>query len=183
MVIPGSDPESAFPERLGRYEVLLPIASGGMARVFLACSTAHGGFEREVALKITHEPLRENLQFFTALIDEARLAGRIRHPNVVSVLDVGEAPDGAFIVMDYVEGESLAGLAKKLAARGESLPIEVSLRVLDDVLSGLHAASSPTPTACRFRSSTATSRRTTCSWASTACRASPTSAWPKPRVA
>lgn len=140
MVIPGSDPESAFPERLGRYEVLLPIASGGMARVFLACSTALGGFEREVALKITHEHLRENLQFFTALIDEARLAGRIRHPNVVSVLDVGEAPDGAFIVMDYVEGESLAGLAKKLAARGESLPIEVSLRVLDDVLSGLHAA-------------------------------------------
>ncbi|MBK8999036.1 MAG: protein kinase [Myxococcales bacterium] len=140
MTIPGLDPESAFPERLGRYEVLLPIASGGMGRVFLACSTAMGGFEREVAIKITHEHLRDNLQFFTALIDEARLAGRIRHPNVVSVLDVGEAPDGVFVVMDYVEGESLAGLSRLLAARGQSLPLEIALRVLDDVLSGLHAA-------------------------------------------
>jgi len=138
MALGGLDPESAFPEQLGRYRVLLPIASGGMARVFLAYSTAMGGFEREVAVKITHEHLRDNLQFFTALIDEARLAGRIRHPNVVSVLDVGEAPDGVFIVMDYVEGESLAGITRALGTA--SLPVEVSLRVLDDVLSGLHAA-------------------------------------------
>ena len=137
---PGSYPESEFPERLGRYEVLLPIASGGMGRVFLACSTAMGGFEREVAVKITHEHLKDNLQFFTALIDEARLAGRIRHPHVVSVLDVGDAPDGVFIVMDYVEGESLAGVRQLLAPHGGQLPLEVSLRVLDDVLSGLHAA-------------------------------------------
>lgn len=151
MTIPGLDPESAFPERLGRYEVLLPIASGGMGRVFLACSTAMGGFEREVAIKITHEHLRDNLQFFTALIDEARLAGRIRHPNVVSVLDVGEAPDGVFVVMDYVEGESLAGLSRLLTARGQSLPFEIALRVLDDVLSGLHAAHELTDDFFKFR--------------------------------
>jgi serine/threonine-protein kinase len=133
------DSES-FPERLGRYEVLLPIASGGMGRVFLACSTAMGGFEREVAVKITHEHLGDNLQFFTALIDEARLAGRIRHPNVVSVLDVGDTPDGVFIVMDYVEGDSVAGLRDRLAALGRRFPPEIALRILDDVLAGLHAA-------------------------------------------
>lgn len=132
-----ADFDSAVPEQLGRYRVLLPIASGGMAQVFLAYSTAMGGFEREVAIKITHDHLKDNLHFFTALMDEARLAGRIRHPNVVSVLDVGEAPDGVFIVMDYVEGDSLAGLSKTVEGR---LPIEVSLRVLDDVLSGLHSA-------------------------------------------
>jgi eukaryotic-like serine/threonine-protein kinase len=128
------------PERLGRYEVLLPIASGGMATVFLARVVGMAGFEREVALKLTHSQHRDKPTFFTALIDEARLAGRIRHPNVVSVLDVGEAPQGVFIVMDYVEGDSLAGIQRTLRTTGERIPIDVAFKLLDDVLSGLHAA-------------------------------------------
>jgi serine/threonine-protein kinase len=128
------------PERLGRYEVLLPIASGGMATVYLARATGIAGFEREVALKLTHAHLRDEPGFVTALIDEARFAGRIRHPNVVSVLDVAESPEGVFIVMDYVEGDSLAGMARALQKRGERIPIEISLRILDEMLAGLHAA-------------------------------------------
>lgn len=129
-----------IPERLGRYEVLLPIASGGMATVYLAHSTGLAGFEREVALKLTHGHLLHNPEFVTALMDEARLAGRIRHPNVVSVHDVGEDGDRVYIVMDYVEGDSLAGLQRKLKKRDALLPLPIALRILDDVLGGLHAA-------------------------------------------
>lgn len=128
------------PERLGRYEVLVPIASGGMATVYLARSTGMAGFEREVALKLTHGHLLHNPEFVTALMDEARLAGRIRHPNVVSVHDVGEDGDRVYIVMDYVEGDSLAGLQRKLMKRDALVPLPVALRILDDVLLGLHAA-------------------------------------------
>jgi serine/threonine protein kinase len=128
----------SFPKRVGRYDLLLPIASGGMASVYLGRMTGLGGFEREVAVKLTHEHLRAEPAFTTALIDEARFAGRIRHPNVVSVLDVSEYRHGVFIVMDYVEGDSLAGLVAALP--GQRVPLDITLRLLDDILSGLHAA-------------------------------------------
>lgn len=128
------------PERLGRYEVLLPIASGGMATVYLARAVGAGGFERDVALKLTHFHLREDPDFVASLMDEARLAGQIRHPNVVSVLDVGDDPHGVFIVMEYVEGDSLAALQRALRKRGQLMPISVALALMADLLAGLHAA-------------------------------------------
>ncbi len=129
-----------FPERLGRYEVLIPIASGGMATVYLARSQGMAGFEREVALKLTHGHLRDDPEFVASLIDEARLAGGIRHPNVVGVLDVGEDPHGVFIVMEYVEGDSLANILRALRKSKTRMPPKIALRLLDDVLMGLHAA-------------------------------------------
>jgi serine/threonine-protein kinase len=117
-----------------------------MATVYLARSTGMAGFEREVALKLTHGHLLHNPEFVTALMDEARLAGRIRHPNVVSVHDVGEDGDRVYIVMDYVEGDSLAGLQRKIKKRDALVPLPVALRILDDVLLGLHAAHELTDT-------------------------------------
>jgi len=131
---------SHHPERVGRYEVLLPIASGGMATVYLARSVGVAGFEREVALKLTHAHLRENREFASDLIEEAKLAVRIRHPNVVSVLDAGEDSHGLFLVMDYVEGDTLAALQAGAASRGSRLPWRVGLRLLLDALAGLQAA-------------------------------------------
>jgi serine/threonine-protein kinase len=127
------------PERLGRYEVLVPIASGGMATVYLARSTGMAGFEREVALKLTHGHLLHNPEFVTALMDEARLADRSGTKRR-GVHDVGEEGERVYIVMDYVEGDSLAGLQRKLKKRDAIMPLPVALRILDDVLSGLHAA-------------------------------------------
>jgi len=109
-----------------------------MATVYLGRVTGMAGFEREVAIKLTHEHLRAEPKFTTALIDEANFAGRIRHPNVVSVLDVAEYRHGVFIVMDYVEGQSLAGI--QAALRGQPVPVEIALKILDDILTGLHAA-------------------------------------------
>ncbi len=129
-----------MPERVGRYDLLLPIASGGMATVYLARSQGVGGFERLVALKLTHAHLREHEDFSGGLVDEAKLAARIRHPNVVPVLDVGDDPNGVFLVMEYVEGDSLAGLRRRAAAAGEGLPQAVVLSILLDALAGLHSA-------------------------------------------
>ncbi|MBK7580673.1 MAG: serine/threonine protein kinase [Myxococcales bacterium] len=138
----GSDPRvpEQIPEILGRYEILLPIASGGVATVYLASSTGAVGFERDVAIKLTHRHLRDSPEFFTQLVDEARLAGKIHHPNVVSVHDVGLADRSAFIVMDYVEGDSLAAVQQLLKHQGTRMPLGIALKILDDVLAGLHAA-------------------------------------------
>jgi len=129
-----------MPERVGRYEILLPIASGGMAKVYLARTRGTGGFERQVAIKLTHAHLRESAEFAADLIEEAKLSVRIKHPNVVPVLDVGDDPHGLFLVMDYVEGETLSGLIKRSAAAGRPLAPAIGLRILCDALAGLHAA-------------------------------------------
>ncbi len=132
--------ETAVPHFVGRYEVLVPIASGGMATVYLARSRGAGGFERDVALKLTHVHLRESPEFQTLLIEEAKLASAIRHHNVVSVLDVGDDPLGLFLVMDYVEGDTLSGLIRRAKATGEPMPLPLAMRALADALAGLHAA-------------------------------------------
>lgn len=128
------------PERIDRYDVLLPIASGGMATVYLARTRGVGGFEREVALKVMHAHLREEPEFERDLVEEAKLAVRIQHPNVVRVQDVGDDPHGVFLVMDYVEGDSLAGLLRRVHDRDETIPERIGLRILYDALLGLHAA-------------------------------------------
>lgn len=129
------------PQFLGRYEILLPIASGGMATVYLARTRGVGGFERDVAIKVTHQHLAQHPEFVADLIEEAKLTVRIRHPNVVTVLDAGEDAQGVFLAMEYVEGDSLSGLWRKTARQlGTELPLPIALRILCDSLAGLHAA-------------------------------------------
>jgi serine/threonine-protein kinase len=128
------------PERIGRYEILVRIASGGMATVYLARAQGPAGFERDVAIKLTHAHLRESADFARELVEEAKLAVRIHHANVVQVLDVGDDPVGLFLVMEYVEGDTLSGLMRRASAGGASLPPSLGLRILLDALAGLHAA-------------------------------------------
>ena len=128
------------PERVGQYEILLPIARGGMATVYLARAEGHGGFDRYVALKLTLPHLRSDPEFSAHLLDEAKLVAHIRHTNVVPVLDVAQDKLGVFLVMDYVAGDTLGGLIKTAASLGTPLPVGVSLRILVDALEGLHAA-------------------------------------------
>ena len=128
---------SDVPERIGRYEILLPIASGGMATVYLARTVGPGGFTTEVALKLTHAHLRENPEFSHDLLEEAKLVARIRHHNVVPVIDVGDDPRGIYLVMEYIEGDSLAGLFRRT---GSAMPRGIAARFILDALEGLHAA-------------------------------------------
>jgi serine/threonine-protein kinase len=132
---------SRIPERVGRYEILMPIASGGMATVYLARPTGPiRGVDRDVALKLTHAHLRKEKEFAHHLVEEAKLAAGIHHPNVVAILDVGDDPLGIYLVMDYVDGDTLSNLSLQ-AQKGRSvLSLAVGLRVVLDGLAGLHAA-------------------------------------------
>src|SRR5262249_36853372 len=124
---------------LRRYTVLGRIASGGMATVYLARQTGAAGFERIVAIKACHTHLREHAGFASMFLADARLAARIRHPNVVATLDVSDG-DPLYLVMEYVEGGSLSALLRCVKSRGwHRLPVSVSLRIVMDALAGLQA--------------------------------------------
>jgi eukaryotic-like serine/threonine-protein kinase len=135
-----SESTEAAPRIVGRYEIFDEIASGGMATVFLGRLLGSGGFSRTVAIKRLHPQFAKDPEFVTMFLDEARLAARIRHPNVVPTLDVVASRGELFLVLEYVQGESLSRLVRCLKARGERIPLTISVRVMADVLQGLHAA-------------------------------------------
>jgi serine/threonine-protein kinase len=111
-----------------------------MATVFLA--RAHGafGFERDVALKLLHAHLREDAEAKLHLLEEAKLAARIRHPNVVPVIEIDDDPVGLYLVMEYVEGETLSALLQAARVAKTPIPAPIAARILDDALAGLEAA-------------------------------------------
>ncbi len=127
-------------QRVDRYELVGELASGGMATVFLARLSGVGGFQRFVAMKRLHPHLANEKEFVEMFLDEARIAARIHHPNVVPILEVGASPVGYYLVMEYIEGDTLARLLARAAQRGKRLPIPIALRIAVDTLSGLHAA-------------------------------------------
>ncbi|MDB4939372.1 MAG: serine/threonine protein kinase [Labilithrix sp.] len=127
-------------ERLDRFELIAELASGGMATVFLARLSGVAGFQRLVAIKRLHPHLAREPEFVEMFLDEARLAARIHHPNVVPIQEVGESDSGYYLVMDYIEGDTLARVLAKAAKSSSTVPYGVTIRVLLDVLAGLHAA-------------------------------------------
>jgi serine/threonine-protein kinase len=119
----------------GRYQLLYRFASGGMAQIYLGRLSGAEGFEKLVALKIIHQHLTEQEEFVKMFIDEARLASRIAHPNVVQILELGKVFNTHYIAMEYVEGESVSALIRKTLP-----PFRISARVIADAAAGLHAA-------------------------------------------
>jgi serine/threonine-protein kinase len=126
--------------RFGRYEVIAAIASGGMATVYLGRALGAAGFQRLVAIKCLHPHVAADEEFVTMFMDEARLAARIRHPNVVPTLDLSNGEDGLFLVMEYVEGDGLLSLLRNAVRTQTRMPVPVALRIALDTLQGLHAA-------------------------------------------
>lgn len=124
----------------GRYELLLELASGGMATVYVGRQRGAGGFERLVAIKRMHKHLAESPEVVASFLEEARVASLIRHPNVVSVHDVYEHENELFLVMDFVDGVSVAQLFKAALQNDVKIPRSAALRILAQALHGLHAA-------------------------------------------
>ena len=124
---------------LGRYEFLLPIARGGMAAVWAARARGARGFQRTVAIKTMLPTLSADPHFETMFLDEARIASRIRHPNVVEILDLGEQDSLLYLVMEWIDGEPLSTLMRKAGNDGQ-LPMGISARIMADTCAGLHAA-------------------------------------------
>lgn len=132
-------PINGVPQTLGEYSLLTKLASGGMATVYVARKTGIAGFERLVAIKCCHPHLRDDEEFVSMFLDEARLAASIRHPNVVATLDVSDG-EFLYIVMEYIEGSSLGNLVRAASKAETALPPAISVRVMIDTLLGLHAA-------------------------------------------
>jgi serine/threonine-protein kinase len=125
---------------LGRYVLYDEIASGGMATIHLGRLLGSAGFSRTVAVKCLHAALTKEPEFVSMLLDEAHLASRVRHPNVVQMIDVVSSDDEVYLVMEYVHGESLAQLTRRANERGERMPVPVVVSVIAGMLYGLHAA-------------------------------------------
>ena len=124
--------------RSSRYELLVRIASGGMATVYLGRLRGAVGFWRLVAIKRAHPHLAEDAAFSRMFMAEARLASRIHHPNVVPVQDVERLQNELLLVMDYVEGATLSDLLASTASA--PLPAGIAIRIVLDACAGLHAA-------------------------------------------
>ncbi len=116
------------------------VGRGGAATVHIGRLMGPIGFSRTVAIKKMHESVAGDADVVAMFLDEARLTGRIRHPNVVPALDVLAMDGEVFLIMEYVHGEPLSNLLRVLQARNQPVPVPIAVQILRDVLHGLHAA-------------------------------------------
>jgi serine/threonine-protein kinase len=124
----------------GRYLLGPKLAAGGMATVHLGRLLGPAGFSRTVAIKRLHPNLASDPELVRRFVDEARIASRIRHANVVPTLDVVDEPRGVLLVLEYVHGEALGRLLRIAASRGRRCPPQVASAIVIGVLRGLHVA-------------------------------------------
>lgn len=129
-----------LPKRIGRYEVLGQLATGGMAEILLARITGPGEFRRAVVIKRILPGYAGQSSFVKMFLDEARIVATIRHPNVVQVQELGEHEGNAFLVMEYVEGENASSILKRTVASGVPLDPRLAAHVVAEMCAGLHAA-------------------------------------------
>ena len=137
-------PTRSAPEKIGRYELCFELASGGMASVYLARAGGAPGFQKLVALKRIHAHLAKEKEYVEMFLDEARIASRITHANVCSVFDFGEVNGEYFIAMEYLVGEPLSRVHRRVVANAEErssplLPSRMA-RIIAQAAEGLHAA-------------------------------------------
>ncbi len=125
---------------VGRYVLFDEIASGGMATIHFGRLVGPVGFSRTVAIKRLHAQYAKDAEFVAMFLDEARLAARIRHPNVVPTLDVVQADGELLLVMEYVQGEALSKLIRWSTSSGTRAPLTIVSAILSGMLHGLHAA-------------------------------------------
>jgi eukaryotic-like serine/threonine-protein kinase len=124
---------------LGRYELLLPIAKGGMAQVWAARLRGSRGFQKLVAIKTILAGVIDNTRMEQMFLEEAQLASQIHHPNVVGTLELGEENSALYLVMEWVDGESLSVVLSKAAASG-GVPLPIAVNLIGQACQGLYAA-------------------------------------------
>ena len=125
------------PRKIGKYEIVAPLGRGGAGEVFLALATGLGGFKKLVVVKMLHSHFEDDENVVEMFLDEARLAARLSHPNVVQTLEVGVDGDRHFIAMTYLEGLPLHQILARFGQRGERLPPPICARIAIEVLDGL----------------------------------------------
>jgi serine/threonine-protein kinase len=128
----------AEPTRMGRYELLTMLGEGGMARVYLAVNRGPVGFNKLVVVKQVRPELAWDREFLTMFFDEARIAARLNHPNVVQTYEVLEDTGQYLLAMEFLEGHTLSEVLRRVGRA--NMPLEEHLWVLTQVLAGLHYA-------------------------------------------
>jgi len=132
-----------MPKKLGQYRLCFELASGGMANVYLARMMRDRSFKKLVALKCIHPHLASDENFVNMFLDEAGLVSRINHPNVCGISDFGHKDNHYYIAMEYLAGQTLGRLSKRLYQRETVDPIMLAgfaARLFADACEGLHAA-------------------------------------------
>ncbi len=126
---------------LGKYKIVRRLSQGGMAEVFLAKQVGIGGFEKPVALKRIQRQLLETRHLAVDMfLNEAKIAGRLMHPNIVQVHDVGEVGGALYLAMEYVRGKDLREIIKTLRSTRAMIPLPIALYVVREVAQALHHA-------------------------------------------
>src|SRR5688572_8613324 len=131
----------AHAERLGKYELVRHLASGGMARVYLARVSGVGGFERHVVLKTVRPERIEDQSYVTMFLDEARVVATLHHQHIAQVYEIGVADDGTyFLAMEYLHGETARAVLEHARVQAMRLPLELGLTIACAAAAGLHHA-------------------------------------------
>jgi len=131
---------SGQPVTVGRYILHRQIARGGMATIHIARLMGDEGFSRIVAAKRLHPEFSEDSEFVAMFLDEARIASKVHHKNVVPVLDVVTTQDEVLLVQEYVHGAPLHWLINKVRTTKTRVPVDIAVSIACQVLAGLHAA-------------------------------------------
>lgn len=136
----GSTPSQS--SAIGKYRVLRRVGAGGMAEVFLAQLDGPGGFQKKVVIKRILPHLVRDSAFVSMFLQEAKVAARITHPNVVQIYEVGHDKSEFFIAMEYVRGFDLNALLQASIQHSKVVPIHIALRIAAGICGGLNAAHS-----------------------------------------
>lgn len=141
-----SDSDQIHGEHFGKYVLVGEIAIGGMAEVFLGVKQGLEGFLKVVVLKRVLPHFSDNEQFIRMFIDEARIAARLDHPNIVRTYEFGEVNGQYYTVMEYLPGEDLRGILRRLSNARQRLPLHVAVGIVAQLCAGLHCAHQLTDT-------------------------------------
>ncbi|HKU43892.1 MAG TPA: serine/threonine-protein kinase, partial [Polyangiales bacterium] len=130
---------SSSGHQLGKYRLVATLGQGGMGTVYLALASGLGEFRKLLVVKELRQDLTRQAGFVTMFMDEAKLAARLDHPNVVQTFEASQENDRYFLAMEYLDGQPLSALIDRTAASKE-LPLSVHIQILCEVLHGLHYA-------------------------------------------
>jgi eukaryotic-like serine/threonine-protein kinase len=127
------------PNQLGKYRLVATLGQGGMGTVHLACATGLGEFRKLIVVKELRQDLPWKDSSLSMFMDEARLAARLDHPNVVQTFEADQDAGRYFLAMEYLDGQPLSALVERMRQHG-GVPLPVHIQILSDALAGLQYA-------------------------------------------
>src|SRR5215218_871697 len=135
---PRASVPEALPRQFGKYTLLRPIASGGMAELFLALHRSVAEFEKLVVIKRILPSMNQDKGFIDMLLHEARIAATLSHPNIVQIFDVGQVDGTYFIAMEHAHGEDIRSIVRGMRRKGVTeFPLEHAIALALGVCAGL----------------------------------------------